>query len=305
LCQQAIQSQDELRVNVIQFAAGNGGMILDFGAQHDGTLAGGLMLARICLADLAQVAIQPHVNPECPFPLVTIATDYPLQACVASQYAGWPFSSTNLTTMCSGPARGLRGREEILLKYGISSAEKVSVGVMESDRIPDQSDLAAFANECNVHPSGATVCVARTRSLPGTIQVVSRSVETAMHKLFELGFDLSKVKNAFGSAPLPPIARDDLISMGWTNDAILCGSDVVLWVHEAEEMLSRIDELPSRASREFGVPFAEILKKYNYDFYQIDRLLFSPARITINCLTSGKSGTSGRIHAELLAKFLG
>ena len=40
--------------------------------------------------------------------------------------------------------------------------------------------------------------------------MVARSVETALHKLHELKFDLNQIVSAFGTAPLPPVATKDL-----------------------------------------------------------------------------------------------
>ena len=59
---------------------------------------------------------------------------------------------------------------------------------------------------------------------------MARSVETALHKLAELKFDLSRLVSAHGTAPLPPVAANDLAAIGRTNDAILYGARVVLAV---------------------------------------------------------------------------
>ena len=76
----------------------------------------------------------------------------------------------------------------------------------------------------------ASGLAAPATSLAGTIQVVARSVETALHKLHELKFDLKQVVSGFGTAPLPPVATDFLHAIGRTNDAILYGGRVIVWV---------------------------------------------------------------------------
>ena len=38
------------------------------------------------------------------------------------------------------------------------------------------------------------------------VQVVARSVETCLHKLHELGFDVTRIVSGCGSAPLSPVA---------------------------------------------------------------------------------------------------
>jgi len=148
-----------------------------------------------------------------------------------------------------------------------------------------------------------TLCIARTASLPGTVQVVARSVETALHKLHELDFDLATVKNGFGSAPLPPIANDDLTSLGWTNDSILYGATVNLFVETTDAGIEKvIDLIPSMASSDFGTPFLDIFNRYDKDFYKIDKLLFSPAQIVINNMTTGRVFQSGKIRNDILRK---
>ena len=58
--------------------------------------------------------------------------------------------------------------------------------------------------------------------------------------------------------------------------------------------------LPSKASRDYGRPFAEIFKAVKGDFYAIDPMLFSPAKITVTALETGESFHSGEIDLSLL-----
>ena len=85
--------------------------------------------------------------------------------------------------------------------------------------------------------------------MAGNLQVVARSIETAMHKLHELGFDVNRVRSGYGTAPLPPVAKNDLEGIGRTNDAILYGARVTLWVMGDDESIAeiaqRVPSLPS------------------------------------------------------------
>jgi methenyltetrahydromethanopterin cyclohydrolase len=103
-----------------------------------------------------------------------------------------------------------------------------------------------------------------------------------MHKLHSLGFDLRRIERAWGRAPIPPIASDDLTAIGWTNDSILYGGYAHLRVASDDESLQEIGpRIPSSASNDFGRPFKDIFARYDNDFYRIDPLLFSPAKITL------------------------
>ena len=127
-----------------------------------------------------------------------------------------------------------------------------------------------------------------------------------MHKLHELGFDLTAVKSGYGWAPLPPIADDDLTAMGWTNDAILYGCCVNLTVDADDDaIIDVIDRMPSSSSSDFGTPFLEIFNSYDRDFYKIDKLLFSPAQVVIINMRNAKVFNAGEIRNDILLKSFG
>jgi methenyltetrahydromethanopterin cyclohydrolase len=148
--------------------------------------------------------------------------------------------------------------------------------------------------------------VARTSSLAGTVQIVARSVETALHKLHELGFDVRRIKSACGSAPLAPVAADDQAAIGRTNDAILYGGRVTLWVHGDDDSLIDVGRrVPASASPAYGKPFVEIFRDAGGDFYKIDPLLFSPAEVTFQNLDTGRVHRFGHPAPDVLQKSFG
>ena len=296
------QTRSELIRMDVEIQSVGEATVFDFGSNRVGTIAAGIRLAEICLGGLGNVELAPADNPHFPWPRVMVTTDHPLPACIGSQYAGWAYSTGNYFAMCSGLARLNRGQSEpILAKYELSGHCKPVIGVFESSKIPSADVINHFAGECGVSSSEVILCIARTASLPGAVQVVARSIETAMHKLHELDFDLRQVKRGVGWAPLPPIGRNDLTSMGWTNDAILYGGHVMLWVDADDEALEKIVPLiPSQASTDFGQPFEKIFDRYDRDFYKIDKLLFSPASILINNLSSGKYYQAGELRPDIL-----
>jgi len=124
--------------------------------------------------------------------------------------------------------------------------------------------------------------------------------------MHELGYDLKKAISGLGSAPLPPVAADDMAAIGRTNDAVLYGGDVTLWVRDDDARLTEIGpKIPSSASRDFGEPFAAIFERYGRDFYKIDPLLFSPAAVTLINLTSGKVHRFGQLNSDVLQRSFG
>jgi methenyltetrahydromethanopterin cyclohydrolase len=304
LCSQAIAKADSLRIGVHRSPMGP--TLLDFGVATPGGIHAGLLLARICMSGRAEVTLQPAKDSIGSWSQVQVVTDDPLHACMASQYAGWPVSKDKFFAMGSGPMRTKRGKEHVLTKFGVVDSSPCAVGVLECDELPNAAVSELIANDCGIEPKGLVLCVAPTRSIAGAIQVVARSVETSMHKLFELGFDLHSVVSGVGVAPLPPPALDFVQGIGRTNDAILYGGHVTLWVNADDEVLHELGpKIPSVASRDYGAPFAKTFKQYDYDFYKVDPGLFSPAVITLVNLKSGRSFRFGAMRPDILLQSFG
>src|SRR5262245_59281164 len=80
-----------------------GARIVDMGCNVAGGLDAGEWLARICMSGLAKHSLTPGHLPGCP--LVQVSTDFPVEACLASQYAGWQISVGKYFAMGSGPMR--------------------------------------------------------------------------------------------------------------------------------------------------------------------------------------------------------
>jgi methenyltetrahydromethanopterin cyclohydrolase len=222
---------------------------------------------------------------------------------MASQYAGWQIEVGRFFAMGSGPMRAAYGKEALYDKLPGREQAPVAVGVLETRKLPDDAVIAYLCERLGLPPAKLTLLVAPASSLAGTVQVVARSLETALHKLHELKFDLAKVVSGFGTAPLPPAARDELQAIGRTNDAILYGGRVVLWVRADDAELADLgSRVPSSASPDHGAPFAEIFARYDRDFYKIDPMLFSPAEIVLHNLDSGKSHAYGIIEPDVLKR---
>ena len=280
-----------------------GGRAIDCGINTPGGLSAGLALARICLADLAEVTLVPGSIGDMPVPVVQVVSDHPVLACLASQYAGWQLAEGKFFAMGSGPMRSAYGHETIIQTIaGHETASRV-VGVLEGRKLPPPSIVAKVAESCGVDLDSVTLLIAPTASLAGGLQVVARSVETTLHKLAELGFDLSRIVSAHGSAPLPPVAKDDLAAIGRTNDAILYGARVILYVDGDDDSLAAIGpKVPSSSSADHGEPFAAIFKRYNHDFYAVDPHLFSPAEVMFQNVKTGRSHRFGEVALNVMAR---
>ncbi|KQT85225.1 methenyltetrahydromethanopterin cyclohydrolase [Aurantimonas sp. Leaf443] len=294
---------DLLKIAVSTGAAGE--TLIDCGAGVPGSLEAGRLLTEICLGGLGAVTIEAStLLPRWPFAL-TVRTAHPVTACLGSQYAGWQLVSgegeASYFSMGSGPARALAGKEAIFADIAYGDAGEDAVLVLETASPPPEDLVRRIAADCNVSPENLTILFAPTQSLAGSVQIVGRVVEVALHKAHELHFDLTRIVEGMGTAPLSPPHPDFVTAMGRTNDAVIYGGRIVLHVTgPADEARQLAAQLPSRNSKDFGTPFAEIFRQYEGDFYKIDPMLFSPAEVAVVALETGETFRGGAIDPALI-----
>lgn len=287
----------------------NGTAVIDAGVEVSGSLEAGRLFSEACLGGLAQVSFtqrtyhhrQSEKGSSFWLPMVAVDVQTPHLACIASQYAGWAVKHENYFAMGSGPGRALFAGEDIYKKLEYQDQAETAILMLETRELPNEEVAEFIAKKCRIKPDRLILLVAPTASLVGSVQIAARSSETGIHKLAELGFDVRKVKASSGLCPLAPVASNDLRAIGRTNDAILYGSQVFYAVQaEDDELKTLIDKVPSSGSRDYGTPFYELFQRYNGDFYQIDPLLFSPAQVEINNLSSGQTFRAGQLNPSLL-----
>ena len=289
-----------LRVRVHHLPSG--ARVIDAGIETDGGLDAGLALAKICMGGLGNVTYTPLQIGGRAWPGVTVWTDHPAVACMASQYAGWAISVGKFFAMGSGPLRAhARVEKELFEKLGYAEQAERGVLVLETRTLPGDEVVSWVAAKAGLAPSRLTFVVAPTASLAGGVQISARILETGLHKMETLGFDVRKVVSGIGTAPIPPVAKNDLRGIGRTNDCILYGGQAYYTVRAGDDELAALAEkLPASASRDYGTPFYDIFQRYDGDFYKIDPLLFSPAEVWLTSPASGKTFHAGGLNADVL-----
>ena len=292
---------DVLRVAVRTLP--NGTRLIDCGSAVPGGLEAGRRLAEICMAGLGSVTFAPLVLDGRWLPGLAVVTDHPALACLASQYAGWRIDRDGYFAMASGPGRALIRAEELYDDLDVDERASTAVLGLEARDEPPEALAAYVAERAGVAPGDLTLLFAPTASLAGGVQIAARIVETALHKLHEVDFDVRRVVSGFGSCPLPPVARTDAEAIGRTNDAILYGGQVELTIAAPDDELEAlVGRLPASAARDYGEPFGAVLEQANWDFYEIDPLLFSPAQVRLTSVGSGRSFEAGRVNVEVLER---
>jgi methenyltetrahydromethanopterin cyclohydrolase len=300
LADACVSRADELRIAV--HTLGSGARVIDAGVEVAGGLAAGRVLAELCMGGLGHVELVPlTINGES-WSGVQVWTDHPAEACMASQYAGWAINPEGFFAMGSGPLRArARVEKELFGKLGYGEDVTRGVLVLEGRTLPTDDVAKWIAAKAGIAPSALTIAIAPTASLAGGMQIVARSIETGLHKMDTLGFDVRKVVSASGVAPLPPVAKSDMRAIGRTNDAVLYGAHARYTVRaEDEELATLAERLPSSSSADYGTPFYDIFKRYDNDFYKIDPLLFSPAEVWLTSVSSGRTFHAGSVNAGVL-----
>jgi len=289
-----------LRVAVRQLSGG--ARVIDAGIDAMGGFGAGRALAEICTGGLADIAYPPVPIGGETWPGVRVWTDHPAVSCMASQYAGWAIQVGKYFAMGSGPLRAhARVEKELFAKLGYAERAARGVLVLETRTLPTDEVAGWVGQKAGLAPSQLTFVVAPTASLVGGVQIVARILETGLHKMDTLGFDVNKIVSGIGTAPLPPVAKNDLRAIGRTNDCILYGGQARYTVRADDaELAELVPKIPASASQDYGTPFYDIFKRYDGDFYKIDPLLFSPAEVWLTSVQSGKTYHAGHVDPEVL-----
>ena len=165
--------------------------------------------------------------------------------------------------MGSGPARALARVEPLFETLAYRDTASSAVLVLETAR-------AAAAGGGGEGRQGATglpaekltFLYAPTQSLAGTVQIVSRVLEVALHKANDLKFPLENIVDGMAAAPIPRRIR--ISSPPWaapTTPSSMAASSQLFVRGKREDARALAEKLPSRASRDYGQPFAEIFKR--------------------------------------------
>jgi methenyltetrahydromethanopterin cyclohydrolase len=281
----------------------SGARLVDCGAEARGGLQAGLGFAAACMGGLGRIDPLAVTVGERTWPGVGVGVDDPAAACLAAQYAGWKLEHDDFFALASGPGRALARAEDLFEELAWEERADRAVLCLETRQHPPAEIVDKVAQRCGVSASAVTFLIAPTASVCGSVQISARVVETALHKLHELGVDPARVRNGWGCCPIAPVAAEDPAAIGRTNDAVLYGGTVHLWIEgDDDEIADLARRLPATDSDAFGTPFGELLAAADWNFYDIDPMLFSPAAVTLTSTESGRAHHGGELAAEVLER---
>lgn len=305
IVQSLIDNAVDLRLGVSKLS--NGTTVIDAGIKARGGLEAGRLISEICLGGLGKVKLRATSNYDKWSWNVDIYTSHPVISCLASQYAGWKLSHGEgngaFNALGSGPGRALGSKEELFQELGYEDKAESACLVIETSSIPPVEIADNIAKMCGIPPFKLTLILTPTSSLCGVVQIVARVLETALHKAHALGYCISDVIDGAGSSPICPPSNDVMTAMSRTNDAILFAGQVHLFVDMSDDEAEQLaKKLPSSTSSDYGKPFGEVFKDVGYDFYKIDPMLFSPAKVAVTAMESGNTFHAGNVNMSLLDK---
>lgn len=283
-----------------------GPTIFDLGIKSKGGYLAGEYTTQVCLGGLAEVSLDMKTyDQNLTLPTVTVITDFPAIATMGSQFAGWSINKDNYKAMASGPARIFAKKpKHIYEKLPIKDDHDETVVVLETNRYPPESIMKYIAEKCKIELDCLCIIITPTTSQAGVTQIAGRSVETAIHKLMDLGMDVTTIKSAIGTCPIAPLSTNDDLMMGRTNDMLIYGSEIYLQVNykNEKELLELTTKAISEKSKSYGSLFYDIVKEAQGDFYKIDPALFAPAKLIVNNIYTGNIISFGEINLKLLLK---
>jgi methenyltetrahydromethanopterin cyclohydrolase len=299
-----INEAERLRVAISKGSLGE--TLIDAGAMATGGIEAGLRIAEAAMGGLGTASLaMDRASEKWPF-TIEVRSSQPVLACLGSQYAGWNLSNGGYFAMGSGPARALARVEPLFETLSYNDKASSAVLILETAEPPPATVVEKVAKATKLPTGKLTFLYAPTQSLAGTVQIVARVLEVALHKANDLKFPLENIVDGIAAAPVPAPHPDFLTAMGRTNDAIIYGGVAQLFVKgTAKNAKALAEKLPSRASRDYGQPFAKIFKHFKGDFYAIDPLLFSPAEVIVTAVDTGDTFRAGGRDPKMLEQSLG
>lgn len=139
--------------------------------------------------------------------------------------------------------------------------------------------------------------MARPNSIVGSIVNSTRSVEWALNRLFQLGYDVKDVSSATGACPVAAIKPEETDTVGTSFDSIAYYGMAQLYVKNHDD---RFKDATSMSSKSYGKSFSELLKESQGDYSKVDPTMFAPAKLMVNGTQDGSFEAYGKLNALML-----
>ncbi len=188
---------------------------------------------------LAIPTLQPANSATGPWPQLAVESDDPFKHVWRLNTRAGQSSKTSFFAMGSGPMRAKRGKEHVLTHLKIQDSSSVAVGVLECDRLPMIPYVKWWRrNAALPQPAqpvrGTNTIFSRydTSRRPRHRDVAPQTVRVG------IGFAYHRICPWYRAASTP--GAEFVQGIGRTNDAILYGGHVTLWLQTDDTVLQEI-----------------------------------------------------------------
>lgn len=240
LVDEAIDFADELGLEIHH--RDNDGVVLDFGVRAAGGIEAGLLLTEIATGGLATAHTRMTDVGPATVPSIEFTTDHPVLALYDTQVNEWPLDG--IDGFGFGPATLVREGARTA-HPGYDDDFDFAVLAVQSPSLPDEAVVSTVASGAGVPTSGVFLPTAPAASLAGTIVAVARSVRSIVDRLIERGYDPGAFVAASSSAPLPPIAANEVTARTRAAAALKLGGRAHLVVADDASWLADLRDDPA------------------------------------------------------------
>ncbi|MGI9952651.1 methenyltetrahydromethanopterin cyclohydrolase [Moorellaceae bacterium AZ2] len=305
--QKVLPRTEELRIGA--WVLRNGATVVDMGINYPGSWSAAQLFVEIGLGGRGEVKYSKMKIGDYLVPTVCVYVTHPVVTEMSSHVAYWKLQYQGQDVVISGPIRAIQAPDVFSRAVSYRDTEAgCGVAMIQSADLPDEGLAEVIADGAKIPVENLYLVVARTGSLVGAVQVAARNVEQTLPSLYDRGFNLGCIVQAWGLTPIIAVVDNEIEAYGRVNDCLLYGQETNLWVDCQDEEIERVlADLPfSKNTDIYGIPFKNLFIKCGSSWAKVPREWDAPARVNFFNLRTGHRFTAGRINNKVLLKdFLG
>jgi methenyltetrahydromethanopterin cyclohydrolase len=296
LVDRLLDMEEELSVK--SYFLENKATVIDCGVKASGSIGAGVLFGDISMGGLGSVSFVPGIIGDYYVNFTQVCVDRPAVACLGCQKPAWKFKADGFAGTGYGPARAIAQKPKALYSaINYTDDAETAVINIETQVVPGVKELDYVARQCSTDPECVVALVARPNSIVGSIVNSARTVEWAMNRLFQLGYDVKDVFSALGACPVAAVKPGEADVASASFDSIAYYGMAQLYVKNHDD---RFKDATSMSSKSYGKNFGELLGESQGDYSKVDPAMFAPAKLMVNGTQDGSFEAYGKLNALML-----
>jgi methenyltetrahydromethanopterin cyclohydrolase len=292
---------NELRIEANALA--NGTTIIDMGVNCLGCWTAAKYFVLIGLGGRGEVEYGKVLIDGTLIPTVNVYVTQPIITEMSSHVAYWNLRYGTTTIVISGPIRAIQAPDMFSQTVSYRDVNPgCGVAMIQTDQIPDEALTQMIAEQAGIPADKLYVIVAKTASIVGSVQVPARNVEQTLPSLYDHGFEVRNIVQAYGISPIVAIVSDEDEAYGRVNDCLLYGQETTLWVDcSDQEIESVLPVLTFDKNKDiYGMPFKELFRQCGRSWANVPRDWDAPCKVNFHNIRTGHSFSIGTINENVL-----